>query len=689
LVISFKLHAADFGVVALAENTIRKPKEQVGGTRAPGVVKPNPGFLHVIGLISLLFCGSANAELAGVWALDDGTKLKASDLKHPLQNGNGIFKPKPLSISLVGARNEVISFQLILVGGRSSTSRTQVDLAAIGPIANQQVSSDPDRYFIGRKIELFLQHYHTVNQRSAALTWKPGSAAQPKGLDGPVPDALIPLNLLSGRAFDVKAKQNQGIWVDVYIPEQTPPGKHRGELTITIDGRSCGLPQCTIPIELDVIPATLPDEPSTKTMLWFSGANEDRNALLARYFKDFKGTSEARLEALRARHFKLARRHRITLFIGKGKKPSEALRKRLSGQAFSTQAGYAGPGEGIKQDLVSIHTYGGKLSPVEARQWHEWLAAHAPHATSFLYVRDEPPAAQLPEIGRIAKQARPVRSFVTTSYKPQLPIDIFGTPTSSYRTEHAQQAKTTNQEVWVYNGIRPFSGTFVIDDVAVSPRVNPWIQYKHKIPRWFYWESTYYNDFQGGRGQIDVWNQPDNFSNRDNDRLNGDGLLFWPGRDILFPKSDRGIDGPLPSIRLKNWRRGIQDVEYLVLARKAGHDKLVDQLLSALLPRTLDKAEAGAPISWPADGEKWLAARKMLATALSAAATGQAPPVPETIAALQATEEPTIHRLRRRAAAITERLGGRRLLILGGAGLTILLLISFGLFLWNKHRRSD
>ncbi len=661
--------------------------QRINHSLESGVMRSNPSILHVIGFISLLFCGSANAELAGVWAVDDGTKLKASDLKHPLQNGNGIFKPNPLTVSLIGVRNEIIAFQVILVGGRSPTLLTQVELAAIGPIANRKISNDPDRYFIGRQIELFLQHYHSVNQRSAALTWKPRSAAQPKNLDGLVPDALIPLNLLSNPAFTVKANQNQGIWVDVYIAKQTPPGKHRGELTIAVDGKPCGLPNCTIAIELDVVPATLPDDPSTKTMLWFSGADEDRDAMPARYFKGSEEAVDAKVEALRARHFKLARRHRVTLFIGKEKKPSEAFRERLSGAAFNKEAGYAGPGEGIKQDLASIHTYGGELSPREAREWHEWLATHAPHATSFLYVHDEPGAELFPEIGRIAKRAQPIRSFVTTAYDARLPIDIFCTPTDYYRAEHVQQAKTANKEVWIYNGTRPFSGTFVIDDVAVSPRVNPWIQYKRKIPRWFYWESTYYNDFQGDRGQIDIWNQPDNFSNRNKDRLNGDGLLFWPGRDFLFPKSDRGIDGPLPSIRLKNWRRGIQDVEYLVLARKAGHDELVDQLLSTLLPRTLDESEAGAPVSWPDDGEKWLIARKMLANALSATSTVISTQTPQNIANLQAPKEPTLHRLKRKAVLIAERLGSRRWFVFGAIGLTLLLVTAFGLGFWIKRRR--
>ena len=97
--------------------------------------------------------------------------------------------------------------------------------------------------------------------------------------------------------------------------------------------------------------------------------------------------------------------------------------------------------------------------------------------------------------------------------------------------------------------------------------------------------------------------------------MNGDGLLIYPGRDFIFPAEDRGIDGPLPSIRLKNWRRGIQDVEYLVLARQAGEGTLADQVIDTLVPRALDDngLSGGESVPWEEDGEIWLQQRRRLA----------------------------------------------------------------------------
>ncbi|MBK6849384.1 MAG: DUF4091 domain-containing protein [Proteobacteria bacterium] len=331
-----------------------------------------------------------------------------------------------------------------------------------------------------------------------------------------------------------------------------------------------------------------------------------------------------------------------------------------------------------------IHSYGGKLSPQEARRWHDWFFAHGRDATTFLYAHDEPSPADFPAINEIARRARPVPSFVTHTFVPQLETALFAALPSAFSVTQAARARTAGREQWIYNGVRPFSGSFVVDDVAISPRVNAWIQYKYGIQRWFYWESTYYNDAQGGRGPIDVWREPINFSNGDGDRLNGDGLLFYPGRDLLFPAQDRGFDAPLPSLRLKNWRRGLQDVEYLVLARRAGHGAAVDRLLQTLIPRALaDETADGAPVAWPEDGERWLQARRLLADWLTR--PGDPAHVPSS---LGVGPEPRSRRWARQLRAVPQRLGRRRLALLAAGSAAALLLLAGGALHWRHSRRQ-
>ena len=50
-----------------------------------------------------------------------------------------------------------------------------------------------------------------------------------------------------------------------------------------------------------------------------------------------------------------------------------------------------------------------------------------------------------------------------------------------------------------------------------------------------------------------------------------------PGEERLHPEQDRGIAGPIATVQLANLRRGLQDHQYLTLARKLGLEPLVDE----------------------------------------------------------------------------------------------------------------
>ena len=51
--------------------------------------------------------------------------------------------------------------------------------------------------------------------------------------------------------------------------------------------------------------------------------------------------------------------------------------------------------------------------------------------------------------------------------------------------------------------------------------------------------------------------------------IHGDGVLIYPGEERLHPDEDRGIAGPIATVQLANFRRGLQDHQYLTLAREA------------------------------------------------------------------------------------------------------------------------
>lgn len=72
------------------------------------------------------------------------------------------------------------------------------------------------------------------------------------------------------------------------------------------------------------------------------------------------------------------------------------------------------------------------------------------------------------------------------------------------------------------------------------------------------------------------------------------------------------------AIQLANFRRGLQDHQYLTLARQLGLHVLVSELLGAIVPRVF--SDAGERVSFPETGNPYEAARLKLARAIAAAA---------------------------------------------------------------------
>jgi hypothetical protein len=98
--------------------------------------------------------------------------------------------------------------------------------------------------------------------------------------------------------------------------------------------------------------------------------------------------------------------------------------------------------------------------------------------------------------------------------------------------------------------------------------------------------------------------------------IHGDGVLIYPGEERLHPDQDRGVPGPIGTIQLANFRRGLQDHQYLTLARKLGLHAVVTETLDAIVPRVF--SDAGERVSFPESGDPYEAARLKLARAIAA-----------------------------------------------------------------------
>lgn len=142
---------------------------------------------------------------------------------------------------------------------------------------------------------------------------------------------------------------------------------------------------------------------------------------------------------------------------------------------------------------------------------------------------------------------------------------------------------------------------------------------------YFYWHAVHWRhnaQKQGERNQ-NVWAETITFDNRrqpdrssdDHGYIHGDGVLVYPGEERLHPDQDREVPGPIATIQLANFRRGLQDHQYLTLARKLGLHSLVDEVLMTIVPRVF--SEAGERVSFPETGDPYEAARLKLARSIA------------------------------------------------------------------------
>ena len=132
----------------------------------------------------------------------------------------------------------------------------------------------------------------------------------------------------------------------------------------------------------------------------------------------------------------------------------------------------------------------------------------------------------------------------------------------------------------------------------------------------------FHNSQKQGDRQQNVWANPITFDNRGQPDKEGggfaygDGVLIYPGLEVLHPEEDRGIPGPVSTVQLANYRRGVQDHLYLTLARKAGLDSLVEEALRAVVPRVF--SDATEQVGWSEAGDDYEAMRLKLGRALAA-----------------------------------------------------------------------
>lgn len=649
----------------------------------------------------------------------------SSRVRSSLWNGSAVV--------LFGARQEVVSFAVALEARGRNVLDVHVEFPALGALRSRPVPSSPkdlnDTLFDWRRteVELFYVRYLQIRgvsgngysderlfPRRMQRPWMAasgggglsgGSWKDRPGANRHYPEIAVPLELHP--LFNISANESQMIWVDVFIPRDFASGVHLGELTVSV-----GLASLRVPVQLRVHDFTLPDRPTSKTMVPYEGGD-----ILRRYIgRNWLHCSLQHNDLYRRlwdRHYQVAWRHRIQLVGGsfddckrynfdmgylKGDweilkdTPEEQYVARMNGSCFTAERNYSGPGQNLSIDLFPIGLYGswsrqnwnknasGSDIGFEAGfalrlgRWESWFrnsaSANVRNTERFLYLIDESTDyVQTENWGHIIEHLEGNGSAVPSMATISLPAAVKSTPSLDIacstvgfcnRTEWNEalaSARQLGMRLWLYNGGRPAHGSTNIEGEAVDMRTIPWALFKHGVERYFYWMSTYYTNYQAGEGGTNVFQRAKTFGvhGENSSTLgehgwmygNGDGVLLYPGTDREFPIESYDVWGPFASLRLKYWRRGLQDVDYLELLRQRCGESVAQATVARVMPAALWEAgeEAWFPeISWPLEWDAWEKVRAEVAKAVESNCTAGRPTAPGRCVRLSARHREKIER---------------------------------------------
>lgn len=576
----------------------------------------------IVSAVLFQFPITGYGQVKKVWALGDGEKVFRNDDNHPDKSGNFVWDGK--TIRLKGLYNEVLAFQVIVEVDKMGAKAMEISVdAPVERLTNKVIGGNTLKYGPQGTIELFSEHYLNVID-STAPNWFYGSvAAQPKKMTGWIPDALIPSNALPGmggfpldipalnnkdKHFKGHSSQNQGFWVDIHLPRDQrdfPAGLYYGKVQVLEKGKIVQ----EIPLELTLLPYYITDE--NHSNVWMFSGN------LKPYFPEMAQDDIDKMIKYEAH------RHRINMEggfdVNRSKFNLDMMNKYkpfLDGSAFTPSNGYHGSGEGMGESLFPIGMYGAGImgnnkSDIQnqANLWVDWFNKNAPDICYFWYIIDEPGETVYPWIKERAEWVKSNQGigkslpiFTTQHYQEALSgsIDIWAA-FDGVDLSKLQAVKDKGGDYWFYNGNRPRIGSVILEGAAVDFRVNSWILYKYGINEWFIWESTHWqHNSQGSKSHLhqNVFVNPLTFINDDMDFGNGDGIVFYPGRMPFYPEQNRGLNQLIPSIRLKNIRRGQQDAILMwMVEQKFGREKVIS-LINKVLPKAMSEVDMKDKVPW-------------------------------------------------------------------------------------------
>jgi hypothetical protein len=444
-------------------------------------------------------------------------------------------------IALCAARGEYESFQIVIRAPESKLTTVNVRRADLGGENGAGIA----------RANIWLYREHYVHARYGSP--KQSGPNEPLG-PGWYADALIPFfhpdtgapltgGDLKAVPFDVEALRNQPIWVDIFVPRDTAPGDYRTTFTVTSDQG-----EATVTARLKVWDFELPLKPSLKS--WFAlnrSANRYSYQELLRH-KMMPSGVDPELERDLIDKFGLT-----CIDLG-----------------FSSGAYWSNP----------------KMSgPPPAEEIRLRAAQHQKDLLVYNFSADE--IGSHPELyegvkawARALHEAG-VLNLITMTPRPELLDDGSGSGRSAVdiwvllplmydeAPEMVAKVVAKGDQVWSYEALvqDDYSPKWELDFAPINYRIVPgFINQSLGLTGYLYWQVDRWNQ-KDPWNEVGYWTTPRDLSEgkEPEEAYPGEGQLAYPGAQV-------GLDGIVPSMRMKWYRDGADDYEYVEILKKLGRE---------------------------------------------------------------------------------------------------------------------
>ena len=528
-------------------------------------------------LLGLVACGDTKGEESNaakitygqVWSAPSTVKIKQDDLDYA-------DKGAPV-LAYQAVRNEYENMQLFITAEKE-ISRFELQTSEL---------KCGDASIAKENIDVYVQKYTILNDEYGANV---------------MPDALLPMDAADSYGENkIYAGCNGGLWITVYIPEDTPAGLYEGTFQLVVDGNE-GEETMPIPVSVHVYDYTLASEPTAKTLFSW------------RYERVAVGELDGSIEMME-KYYEFFLDYRISL----QSLPIEIL----SGEEFVAS---------VKKYWDRITTYSILSEPGEVSLWilsfkqkvEEQILALAKESTpewnlfdkAALYIIDEPKLnteagykafiTKMTQVNELLQSCVDIiKADETDTYQafkqienweesilgilnlaPGARVDFNDPRAEEFWSIMNSFCPTVKNPVWkndlkdfveyteknnldierwwytLNSAFAPLATYHIGDDNLLSSRTLSWLQLKYNISGNLYWDAAAYTDESHDNRFLDVYVSPYRIPTNP---INpgGDGFLTYPGAKY-------GVYGPLPSLRLMSIRDGMEEYELL----KAVQDEL-------------------------------------------------------------------------------------------------------------------